>query len=308
MNNYINKSRIFTAIGLVSLLLIGGMVACHVEGIPMVLEDQSCREGTEYLLEANFENDTVPGRVEICCGNTDTIVSPSFGARTGDKAWRIDWYADNYDGTRKGRGIELKPMEVSQRVKSEGWYAASFYLPSGGFPVTGKNNILLQLHAYTYTDCCPPGPGGDCKVLTVKHGADGKLSISTHFRVEGINNMTTYTYELDQGENVFDRWIDLVIHFKFSKSNNGFLEVWYDGAHEGNPTAVATDLNFGAQNCWDGDALSQGAYSKAGIYAYDPGDYTSGERRVAYYDDVRFLDGNPEDAFTLVKPGDCKGN
>jgi len=308
MNNYKNNSGIFAALCLMSLMFFGAMVACHVEGIPVIEEDQSCREGVEYLLEADFENDTVPGRVEICCGNTDTIVSPSFGARTGSKVWKIDWKADNYDGTRKGRGIEIKPLLVSERVKSEGWYAASLYLPSDEFPTSGKNNILLQLHAYTSTTCCPPGPGGDCKVLTLKHSADGKLSISTHFRVEGINNTTTYTYELDEGANVFDRWIDVIIHFKFSKSNNGFLEVWYDGAPEANPTTVATGLNFGAQDCWDGDALDKGAYSKAGIYAYDPGDYDAGESRVAYYDDVRFLDGNPKDAFTLVRPGDCNGN
>lgn len=251
----------------------------------------------EMIVYAGFEDMKNPGGIEKCCGNSGDIIKPEFDARAGELVWMGTWNQDGYDGSRDSKGIELK-SKTDQRIKEEGWYAASFYLPSDNFP-NDKATIIMQLHAYIGTaGCCT----SDCKVLTVTHNDKGELKINTHYRVEGTSNITSSSSVLASG-GFFDAWNDLVIHFKFSRSGNGILEAWYNNTDKDNPSVRVDNLNFGANSCWVGDALEAGAYYKAGIYASDTKNYTSGETRIIYFDEIRYLDGNPEDAFDMVLPG-----
>jgi hypothetical protein len=107
-----------------------------------------------------------------------------------------------------------------------------------------------------------------------------------------------------------DTWVRLVCHFSVSHSSAGFIQVWWNGAAQSSPTYNAANINFGFGE-WVGDTLrSDGDYGvfgsdldnmvrlKFGMYCWDTANYTSGESRVVYYDNVVHINGNPSNAWS----------
>lgn len=103
-----------------------------------------------------------------------------------------------------------------------------------------------------------------------------------------------------------DAWKPVIIHFVASRQNAGLIEVWYAGAGKSAPTYRATNINF-ASGVWSGDSLDSSIGGnmiklKFGMYCYDQDDYTTGETRVVYFDNVSMLKNNPTNAWEAVNP------
>ncbi len=250
-------------------------------------------------LSETFEDGTItPFRQEgMAAGHTATIEAPTFGARNGTNAHKIVWYQSKYDGTRASSGVEGHSAG-NPRITSEGWYAFSFYLPSGQFP-TNKNLIIGQLSAWTRA---LPKTN---KTIVVSINATGSLELKTYYGLGQGDVVKTGAITLwgaGQTANNLDRWHDVIVYVKFSNNDTGTLKVWFNGASEGQPTGVLDQIKVGNGAWTSANLMTDGAYVKWGIYAWDIKNYTPGETRTIYFDDIDYLVGNPIGAFDAVKP------
>ncbi|MET0263721.1 MAG: heparin lyase I family protein, partial [Rariglobus sp.] len=251
--------------------------------------------GFSQTAAEDFEDGSLaPFNVEIVAGNTAEIVTPTgFSARAGTKVHRLVWNAANYNGGRASKGVEGLSGSLP-KITSEGWYGFSFYAPAS-FPVPGKTMVLGQIHAWHSS---LPSTNITC---TVGVEADGRLVLEgAHGVGDGGKTVTVYTTlapKLTKGS-----WHDLVLYVKFSRNNTGVLKAWLDGAPESEPTASFTGINLG-NGAWTNDTLmTNGAYIKWGAYCWDNANYTPGESREIFYDEIAYQVGNPAGAFDLVKP------
>ncbi len=250
-------------------------------------------------LSKNFEDDTLtPFRQEgTAAGHTAVIEAPKFGARNGTKAHKIVWFESKYDGTRPTRGVEGHSAG-NPRITSEGWYAFSFYLPSGQFP-TDKNMIIGQLIAWT--SALPKTN----KSIVVSTDADGSLALKTYYGLGQGDVVGTGSIPLwgaGQTAKNLNRWHDVIIYVKFSNNDTGTVKVWFNGAPASQPTGVLDKIKVGNGAWTSANLMTNGAYVKWGIYAWDVKNHTPGETRTIYFDEIDYLVGNPSGAFDAVKP------
>ncbi len=255
--------------------------------------------GCAGTLSKTFEDNTLtPFKQEgVAAGHTAVIETPSFGARNGTKAHKIVWYQSKYDGTRPTRGVEGHSAG-NPRITSQGWYAFSFYLPSGQFP-TDKNMIIGQVIAWT-----SELPKTN-KTIVVSTNADGSLDLKAHYGLGQGDVVETGTIRLwgaGQTAQNLNRWHDVIIYVKFSNNDTGTVKAWLNGAPEGQPTGVLDKIKVGNGAWTSANLMKDGAYVKWGIYAWDEKAHTPGETRTIYFDEIDYLVGNPLGAFDTVKP------
>jgi hypothetical protein len=243
----------------------------------------------QTVVGSNFESGTItPFNPEKCCGNEVSVIKPSFPARSGNYAVELKWHQKNYQGTRSSRGVEANSSERGQK---ETWYGFSFYLPSRGFP-QDKTMIIAQQIAW-HQQCSSD------KTIALYVKSSNELGVNGYW-----GNGSTLKGRVGGAltANVpRDRWVDIVIHAIFSRSNKGLLEVWHDGAPQTQPTLKLENINLGT-GCWSGDMLTYGEYAKFGIYAWDTKNYTAGESRTIYFDNISYLTAGNSNGFALVNP------
>lgn len=230
-----------------------------------------------------------------------SIIQPSFGARSGTRCHRLKWYQSLYTGSRATRGMEGLSGSGSQnpRITSEGWYGFSFYLPRGEYP-PNKGCILAQVHAWHSSL-----PNTD-KTLVMGTQRDGSLTWNAYYGVGDGGEVNTATYTVwppGTVQNNYDRWHDMVVYVKFSNTNTGSLRIWYNNYSPTNPSFQANNIQFGNGAWTSPEVMTMGAYIKWGLYCWDTSDYTIGETRMAYYDEIAYIVGNPPEAFEGVRPG-----
>jgi len=243
----------------------------------------------------DFEDGSLlPFNVEQVAGNLSEIITPTgLSARAGTKVHHIKWYAVNYDGTRASKSVEGTSGALA-RITGEGWYGFSFYAPAS-FPVPGKSMVLGQII------CWHPSLPNTNITITVGVEPSGRLVLEGAYGV-GDGGKTTTVYATLSPLLAKGTWHDVVLHCKFSRINTGILQAWFDGAPEAAPTASFTGINLG-NGAWSGDELmTTGGYIKWGPYCWDNANYTAGESREIYYDQIAYQVGNPAGAFGLVKP------
>lgn len=231
-----------------------------------------------------------PFSVEVGGGNVSVVAPPTvFPARSGARVHRMEWSANNYVGSRLTRGVEGMSASLP-RIKSTGWYAFSFRLPTN-FPA--KNVVLGQLICWTSAL-----PATD-KTLAFFLDNDGRFRAAAYHGSGGPATRTangTLTPSLARGV-----WHDIIVHATFANNTTGSLRVWMNGAPQSSPTFQVSGIRFGNGAWTDGTTLTSGAYIKWGLYCWDVNNYSAGETRMIEFDDVAYLVGNPSDAFNLVK-------
>ncbi|MFA6286515.1 MAG: heparin lyase I family protein [Opitutaceae bacterium] len=242
----------------------------------------------------DFEDGSIsPFSLEISSGNLSEIITPAgFPARAGTKVHHIKWYADNYNNDRPSRSVEGNSA-TRTRITGEGWYGFSFYCPES-FPAPGKEVVLGQLHAWHALQTTPN------ITVTVFVRKTGELVLEGAYG-DGTGGKTVTVYTTLAPKLTKGGWHDVVLYVKYSNNNTGILKVWLDGAPETAPTASFTGINLG-NGAWTGNTMTYGTYIKWGPYCWDNANYTPGESREIYYDEIAYQTGNPAGSFNLVKP------
>lgn len=211
--------------------------------------------------------------------------------KNGEPAVKTYWEQASYDGTRSTRGAEVVASNL--KIYSDGWYGFRFMIPAG-FP-QDKELAIAQIFSRGGTQC-----SSWSTLLVVKNN-------SLLLRRRVANGCPTTPVDQVVAQTITrDAWNSVVLRFKVSRSNAGELKLWYNNSNESAPTVAATGLNYGSGD-FTGDTLDPSVDNnyislKFGQYDYDSANYTAGEYRVLYYDDVSMLNGNPAGAFTMVKP------
>jgi hypothetical protein len=236
----------------------------------------SAKVDTSTQKSTGFEDGTI-APFSIC-----TTQSPNYGqpfTKDGVKCIKFFWQQSAYNGTRLTRGAEACS---SLTTFKEGWYGFRFYLPSPGYP-TNKEAAIGQIFQ-----------SGACNswaaLLIVKNNA---------LRLQYRGACVTPVDVLIAADIQRNAWKPVVIHFVASHQNAGTMEVWYNGTR----VYSATGINFGF-GTWSGDTLAAGNSMNwhFGQYDYDSANYTAGETRTSYYDNVCQISGNPSGAYNTANP------
>jgi hypothetical protein len=242
---------------------------------------------TATLKATSFANASI-APYTIC-----TTQNPNYGqafALDGTPCMKFFWTEVGYDGTRQDRGAEACSALA---IYKEGWYGLKFYLPDPGFP-SDKTETIAQIFAN----------GGCSSWAAMVEVRNNDLWI-----VYRGNCVATPQYQVmlaaDIRRNV---WNPVILHFIASNQNAGGIEVWYADAvctHD-RPTHRHLGINFGF-GTWTSDALdavpSNSIGLKFGMYNFDDANYTTGETRTIFYDDVSQLDGASPTGWEMVNPG-----
>jgi hypothetical protein len=246
-------------------------------------EVQAVKTNTATHKETGFEDGTI-APYTIC-----TTQNPNYGqpfTKDGQKCMKFYWTQVGFDGTRMDKGAEAcSDLDIYK----EGWFGFHFYLPATGYP-NNKETGIAQIFA-------EHGCSSWAAMLIVRNN---KLYLQ--HRSACVNP----TEVLIANDIQRDAWKPVIIHFKASQQNAGLMEVWYAGAGKGSPTYKATNINF-AWGVWSGDVLNSAVADnmiklKYGMYCYDSANYTTGESRVVYFDNVSQVNGNPTNAWETVHP------
>jgi hypothetical protein len=239
------------------------------------------------LKATGFTNGTI-APYTIC-----TTQNPNYGqpfTLDSAPAMKFFWTQVGYDGTRQDRGAEACSALA---IYKEGWYGLKFYLPTPGFP-SDKTQTIAQVFAN----------GGCSSWAAMLEVRNNELWI-----VYRGNCVATPQYQVMLASDIpRNAWNPVVIHFITSNQNAGAIEIWYGDAVC--TRDVPTHRNFGinfAFGTWTGDTLTADPANsiglKFGMYNFDDANYTVGETRTIYYDQVSQLDGAPTNAWETVNPG-----
>lgn len=177
--------------------------------------------------------------------------------------------------------------EISQAKRttgSERWYGFSQYFP-GDYGSDGTGDIIGQWH-----DVPDIGEATNRSPSNALIASNDKLKWmvrwdSDRIMTDGYSDGIIY---LDLGKIPKDRWVDWVVHIKYSHTNTGILEVWMDGVKVINRQNMPNAYND-----------SEYPYLKLGNYKWDWGTNT---KRVLYWDEIRI--GNENSNYDEVRPGD----
>ncbi len=206
----------------------------------------------------------------------------------GEAVVKSFWAQVSHNDTRATRGAEAQPVDF--QLHGDGWFAFRFFLPSD-FPAD-KELAIGQIFSR-----------GGCKSWSAL------VIIRNNNLVISRRSSNGCTPEVDQiiASNLKrNEWNKIIIRFKPSNSRSGELKVWLNNENESNPNLDAKRINFGAgqfvMDSLDPNVPNNWINLKFGQYNYDFANYTPGETRTIYFDDVSMLKGNPTDAFNLVKP------
>jgi len=220
--------------------------------------------------------------------NTGTMLAPFTPAWAFDPNYikvqnqYLEFYynqaALDADNRRERRGAEVV---CDFATYTEGWYGFKIFLPEGQFP----KNVETHIAQIFQHGSCNSWTG----FLSIK---DEKLQISrrNHCGTPVVEEVAAISW---------DTWIPIIIHFKASWIDTGMVQVWVGDASKNQPTYNATNINFGFGEWVDGETLDAGNHigCKFGMYCSEGGD------RIIRFDDLSVLEGNPNGAYELVKPG-----
>lgn len=155
---------------------------------------------------------------------------------------------------------------------AERWYGFSVWLEDWPEDQPREAEIVTQWHQAW------DGPEGSPPLAIITE--DGKWKISQRdFSDLGANN-TIHT-PVDQKHYESRRWVDWVVHVKWSATRNGRIEIWKDGRRVFTKSGPNTFASYGN-------------YIKFGVYKWGwGGSRTTGvSRRVMYYDSLRIAGKN----------------
>ena len=213
-----------------------------------------------------------------CSGNCPTI-STDY-AREGTRSMRS--YVNRLTSETSYRTEAVIPGDVKKMTfDRDYWIGFSTLLPPG-WTHSGGIGMMAQIH---HTN--DPGESGGAPPFALRAGS-GNWNILSRGE-----NVSMATYTLNSAYEDVGRWVDWVIHYRPSKTSNGVLKVWKDGALVVNQTNRSTTFD---------DQI--GPYWKMGIYEAwkDPNCCNDvPPEKIVYHDALRIASG-PGAGYEYVAP------
>ncbi|MCX8038580.1 MAG: heparin lyase I family protein, partial [Candidatus Sumerlaeia bacterium] len=190
---------------------------------------------------------------------------------------------------QKGERSELAMMKTE--IGGTYWYGWAMYLPDT-FEFRGSATIVMQLATYPTLrtrrfPCKANGPflhinSKGALVFHHQHKGDTRDAVCDEFILA------------DDVSALRDRWLDFVMHAKWTGDPDGFLRVWMKIGNE----PYVQKIDYKGRTWWNDE--DKGPYFKMGAYMGDPG-WKGPPERTLYTDEYRL--GDAQVRFEDVAPG-----
>jgi hypothetical protein len=177
------------------------------------------------------------------------------------------------------------------RVSAGGtyWYGYSFYHPSSPAIPSSGHTITAQWFIGGRDASSWPCGGAGHK-LGIKNG---EVKFDLQYSTSGGSAITCKQYILSSFNDAKDKWVDVVIHAKWTANTDGFVKLWVRVG--GSSGQWVQKINYSGRSQADG---SNGPYFKFGAYTET---IASGSSRTVYTDEYRL--GDSAAHFAQVAPG-----
>lgn len=219
------------------------------------------------MFHSGFESGFSGWEKEICCRDSAKIVSSP--KRAGDKA--IKFTLRTKDSRRRSE-IRRKPVERN----SEYWYGYSIFVPAD-YAKDRIPEVITQWHS-------APDSGEKWRrpplALITRNDRFVLVNHSTSKRIS--KDRDSKSKEWDLGNITKERWVDWVVHAKWSYKSDGLLEVWKDGK------LVLSQKGPNTYNDPNGPFFKIGIYKAQ--WKTNPGK-SSVSTRTLFFDEVRIAKG-----------------
>ncbi|SHN04112.1 protein of unknown function [Salegentibacter salegens] len=180
-------------------------------------------------------------------------------------------------------GYRSEMAQVTSTTLEEGWYGFSQYFPDS-YISDATEEVVGQWH--DQPDIGETTARSPSNAIITGNDRIRWMIRWDSTRIKQDNNSEGLHY-IDLGKIPKNKWIDWVVHIKYSHTNTGILEVWMDGVK------VIDRQNM--PNSYNDEKYP---YFKFGVYKWKWG--TAATQRVIYYDEVRIGDKNS--SYEEVKP------
>ncbi len=258
----------------------GTVITVKPRIVPPVVTPPTTITRQNLIIESTFESATPFAGwhyTQFCCSYS--ITASTEKARTGTKSMRIE--LNKTDATVAASKRAEINENTSEPLNAERWIGASYYFPAATYAPDKDAELIMQFHTDAPTGSPPFSLNtinGTFYVDQAIDPAGGATADNKYFKQTTIGNIA------------YDKWTDIVVHYKQRTDATGVIEVWING------NKVYT--NNGPNN------FNFGNYLKVGInkWTWMLGASWGGNqiRRVFYIDDLRF--GNEKATFNDVAP------
>jgi len=287
-------------------VLLIALSACSPEDDYALLENESSSPAPPESL--NLESAPPLNRNSANVFYTETFENPNLDKNPGlsdfypefavDHSFSLDEnikraenaagrFEINNDDPKIWSATRSELSQAQSTAKAEGWYGFSQYFPDS-YISDSSGEVITQWH-----DQSDQGETVDRSPSNAIITSDDKFKWMIRWDADAIMNSGTSDglIYIDLGKIPKNKWVDWVVHIKYSHTNSGILEVWMDGEK------VIDRQNM--PNAYNDNAYP---YLKFGLYKWNWGAATS--KRVMYFDEVRI--GNSNSSYDEVKPGDSQ--
>jgi len=190
----------------------------------------------------------------------------------------------NEDDPQIWGGNRTEMSQAQSSTRNEGWYGFSQFFPAS-YTSDSTEEVIGQWHVQA-----DEGEATNRSPSNALIASEGRLKWMLRWDADRImeDGYSDGLIYIDLGVIPKNKWIDWVVHIKYSHTNTGLLEVWKDGEKVINRQNMPNTYNDTAY-----------PYLKFGVYKWEWGPVFS--QRVIYYDEVRI--GNENSNYDEVKPG-----
>ena len=282
---FLSIARVAVAACLIDAL--AGIVAADEAG---KATSASSRTDAPFTFACDFDEGFCMGSRhcsgEHDCETENLVLVPDPAGRPGLSLMSKLWKTDERAEVRSNPNYQ--PSIVDENHKPEAWYAIKYFFPSsynwaygnhdcpseGRAEDRGNRTIIWQLNSYPMQNLRPCQGVGS-------HFVQCKDHLYFEFqRSDGEGGTRCTKHSL--GDIKTDRWVELVLHARWSGDEDGQIQVWYDG----DLVLEQGDVRTYWHN--EGEAPK----NKFGLYYGDPWTKVDApDEKFLYIDDVRIKDG-----------------
>jgi Polysaccharide lyase len=266
-----------------SVVLTLGASKSHPEIIDSVTKDIRQARGREYA----------GAKGGAACNQLQNVPFPDRSRRN----------AFQHVVDRCGERSELR-MQTTKIGKTY-WYGWSIFIPSDWKDTDAGHDMLSQWATYPNVNSFRKACGAVGSFLA--RGRNGKRSVgggSVDFFLQHAGDSAAVEcqkFPLAKVSELQGKWVDFVMHVKWTGNKDGFLKLWMKSGNE----PYAQKIDYQGRTYFNNEG--KGPYFKMGLYKGDP-NWKGSTPRTLYTAEYRL--GNEKSSFAEVAPkrisGFCK--
>ncbi len=267
--------RLVVALGLLALL--GMLAACS----------QSLEPEVSAAARSNIEeevSESLSGAYQVQEFEGTSVSETQEQVRAGNVAFK-------HTVSNSGERAEINLRKVG--IGDTRWYGWSMFVPADYSP----DGLGLIVHQHTLY---PPKEGRNLRPICgaaghhLTIGGDGSLSYALQH--QGGSDTECEKFKIfDSLDQYKGKWIDFVMHAKWTGNSDGFFRLW---VRDANGAWSAPTVDYKGATWWNDEGA--GPNFKMGAYTGDPG-RSGSKTRLIYTDEYRR--GSARASFEDVAPG-----